>query len=363
MADTSTPYVGSRTESTITAHGQNVTYLSADSPPTTDVTPQSTVLAQSLVPEEEVVVLSSTEATFNDGRLNINQDTVLNVIGSTRERPSFTSEEDLVKPSGTTLDADKANATVIQAAAGRINNVVLPSVSTQPTTQSLAAQQVGALTVERHQTPLVAQIMASNINTLDQIEKAVKEAIKVDLSVTLRSKKSEVVEFNKLQVPEPTVKMTYNFFSPNERNVEQQEDQLRDPLTAKPTPTTNDLPRYVELTWDSISVKNQVPQSAITAKLNEELRARSFAQVGGNSTKKSGELPNSVEKNKKRTKIYVVDGTTRTVVDLHDQERAFDGIGNNTAFPNTLNVIMNTSARSTRISSLPYAHVRLATGI
>jgi len=97
-------------------------------------------------------------------------------------------------------------------------------------------------------------VPGSTIKSKEEVKRALTEAQKVDLTISLKSKTSESIEFNGLKTPGLDATLRYNFFTEDEEDILTQEDPDRDPLlTNKPI----SVPRYVELNWGNIEVTEQ----------------------------------------------------------------------------------------------------------
>ena len=88
-----------------------------------------------------------------------------------------------------------------------------------------------------------------------ELQSVLKQSIKTDLFITLKSKDSEIVDYNNLKDIQINSKFTYNFYTPEECDVKSQEDQSLDPLLKN---SISEVPRFVKLTWDPVNITEQL---------------------------------------------------------------------------------------------------------
>jgi hypothetical protein len=176
-----------------------------------------------------------------------------------------------------------------------------------------------------------------------ELQKILKESAKVDLFVTLKSKESEIVDYNNLKDVDVSSKFVYNFFTPDETDISSQEDQSQDPLLK------NDIfnvPRYVKLTWD---VK-KITEALINTE-NDFLKVFPAPKgvIGGSSDNFKNSYATSLQK------INPVSSEGRLVelIDVHNLDTAFSSINNASVFTNTLNLTISTALNKLSINSLP----------
>ncbi len=176
-----------------------------------------------------------------------------------------------------------------------------------------------------------------------ELQKILKESAKVDLFVTLKSKESEIVDYNNLKDVDISSKFVYNFFSPDETDINSQEDQSQDPLLK------NDIfnvPRYVKLTWD---VK-KITEALINTE-NDFLKVFPIPKgvIGGSSDNFRNSYTTSLQK----INPVALEGRLVELVDIHNLDTAFSSINNASVFTNTLNLTISTALNKLSINSLP----------
>lgn len=187
-----------------------------------------------------------------------------------------------------------------------------------------------------------AIVVGGSKNTTE-LANILKEAAKVDLFVNLRSRESEVLEYNNLQTVGLSSKFIYNFYIPEETNILSQEDQTKDPLLK--TDIFN-VPRYVKLSWPSIQLKQP-----LSDKESDFLKV--FPKITGVVGYGSYDFKNSFQKSAKKTNLINSDGRSFELTDIHNLDVAFNSINNGRVFTNTINATFDTSDNQTQISNLP----------
>lgn len=101
-----------------------------------------------------------------------------------------------------------------------------------------------------------AIVRGSSYKTPEEIKTILNDTIKTNMLFSLRSKASESVMLNTLKVPELDLNFVYNFYSTDETDKpEEQEDPSKDPLLKN---KSKDVPRYVELIWGVAKVTEQI---------------------------------------------------------------------------------------------------------
>lgn len=194
-----------------------------------------------------------------------------------------------------------------------------------------------------------AVLIPSTIKSELEIKEALEEAQKVDLTITLKSQKSESIELNTLKVPILETDFVYNFFEEDEEDIISQEDQENDPLLEN---RPIDTPRYNELRWDILTVTEPLTGTELEIAKNKEER-NIFAERRGTVGHASNSFRDSIEKKKKRVAPVNRDGVKRKFVDIHAPEKAFKHIGNRKVFANSIPAVLNTVNSRSNIFGFP----------
>lgn len=195
----------------------------------------------------------------------------------------------------------------------------------------------------------VAVLIPSTIKSELEIKEALEEAQKVDLTITLKSQKSESIELNTLKVPMLETDFVYNFFEEDEEDIISQEDQESDPLLEN---RPIDTPRYNELRWDILTVTEPLTGTELEVSKNKEER-NIFAERRGTVGHSSNSFRDSIEKKKKRVAPINRDGVKRKFVDIHAPEKAFKHIGNRKLFANSIPAVLNTVNSKSNVFGFP----------
>ena len=186
----------------------------------------------------------------------------------------------------------------------------------------------------------------STAKTLGEIQKSLEESQKVNLLITLKSKESESIDYNSLVVPHLNAKFVYNFFVGEEQDVLTQEDQSLDPLFEK---SAREVPRYVELTWDAVSITEKLTgEEANETEESKTIKQNFLVSDRGVVNSTGTELKKSVENSSKRNNPIIVDGRQAKLVDSHRPQQAFDSVANKRQFANSIQTVVNTSKNNQR---------------
>lgn len=197
-----------------------------------------------------------------------------------------------------------------------------------------------------------ALVVGSAIKSRDDIKKVLDDAKKVDLMITLKSKESEILEFNNLKEITPDSTFVYNFFEETEEDIDSQEDQSKDPLLAS---DISNVPKYVKLTWDSIVVTEPISdpnQSPMSQEINA-FKKKTFKDKKGVLSTDSVNFKNSFVKSQKQTTLYNKEGISTEVTDIHNLDVAMNSTSNKKVFANTINAVLNANKSQNVVSNLP----------
>lgn len=199
-----------------------------------------------------------------------------------------------------------------------------------------------------------ATVLGSCIKSKEEIKKCLLESQKVDLSITLHSKRSESIDFNNLKIPKLEVNFLYNFFEQSEEDVLLQEDQNADPLL-KNRPV--DVPKYSNLLWESAQVTDRLTGTEDVVRKNSEIRRNIFDKPRGQFSISTTNLPFSSNSSQKRIEKINVDGLKRKIMEMHEPEKLFSAIANDSVFPNKVSITLNIGEQNAVVNSLPYTKI------
>jgi hypothetical protein len=203
--------------------------------------------------------------------------------------------------------------------------------------------------------PHTAIVRGSIYKDNEEVKKALTEAQKVDLSITIKSKDSESIQMNTLKEPVLKSRVVYNYFIPTEGDVIEQEDQAKDPLL-KNRPV--DVPRYVELRWNMAQVTNPLAGTEKEVKKNADIRREYFGPRRGVAGLNSFNFKDSIASQRKRFSPINEDGVLKNIVDIHNPETAFRNTANSGLFANSVSMFLNTQQSRGTLSSIPFLSIR-----
>ena len=199
-----------------------------------------------------------------------------------------------------------------------------------------------------------AIVKGSAIKTKEEINKAITEAQKVDLMVSLKSKSSESLEFNNLRIPTLKSEFVYNFFTEDEEDINIQEDPKKDPFLKD---KSYNVPRYTVLKWDVIKVINPLTSTEKEAKMYEDLRIDAFDNPKGVTTTSDDSYINSVLSTLKKFDSFNIGGLKKQLADIHFLEEGFNAIANDKMFSNDVSTVVNTDSKENVIEEVPIKSV------
>ena len=264
----------------------------------------------------QLVSFSSISQSANQSKKN-NSTSTTNVSVSVSSKGKSKNKGGI---SDSTQDLDKFKASIALAAAS----------SKSSSTDSTFVIDKGIISGESLSTisgKVSVFVVDSGAITKEQIFEILKQSQKTDLFITLKSQDSVSLEYNNLQDPIMESKFIYNFWDKNESDISSQEDPSQDPLA---TQNLKDVPRYVEIRWESISVIEQITENIMPDdKETEGLREEVFASPRGvsnlNNTTNQNQ-PNLFLKNLNLRKVG--HGKSKTT-DIHNLEKGFGAASNN----------------------------------
>ena len=183
-----------------------------------------------------------------------------------------------------------------------------------------------------------AKLLASLKLSPSETDKIFQDSIKIDYTLCIKSQQSLPVEFNMLQTPKLSAKLTYNFYTENETDVATQEDQTLDPLL-----TNKPVPRFVQLNWDVTNTLNRSDDFASRTASEFAMVANYLNTVRGVSTLSNQQTANSFQSNLESVQPIFRLGQALQLVDTHDLERGFNSTSNARLFKNTAVATINTN--------------------
>lgn len=174
-----------------------------------------------------------------------------------------------------------------------------------------------------------AVVLGSSHKTKNDLINVISNASKVDSFLTVKSKSSDVVEYNNLQNTENLkCKFVYNFYTTDETDVALQENQLLDPLVAEKK-SKFDVPRYVQLEW------NQVKEAGNDFR---DLSSFYFSKPSGLIGYNSRAFKDSYDNSKSKI-TSPLEG--KEIVDVHALDKALISTANGARFANTIAVVFD----------------------
>jgi len=201
-------------------------------------------------------------------------------------------------------------------------------------------------------------VVGSNTKTKEEVKKSLTEAQKVDLTISLKSRDSESVEFNNLKVPEIDADFQYNFFTETEEDILEQEDPAKDPLLVR---RPLDIPRYIELRWDMAQVTEPLSQDSPSPEKKEitELKKEAFKRHRGVAGYTKATSKRESNRSEKRIKPLNREGLSFKIPEIHEPERVFNSISNHRVFANSIGSVVNISKQKNILDTLPILAGRL----
>ena len=310
-----------KVEGTSTTYGQNIQTLSPGSSP--------------------VAAPLSTASAAQDTIVQVETITPAQTVASQAESSQLLQGEASVNIAMT--DVSQSNIAMIAASSESGNTSI--SVSAPGMSQADSQVQIEG-------SPLLQSVVVpgSAYKTKEEIRKILTEAQKVNLSISLKSPRSDSVDINLLKIPTLQAKMVYNFFEVDEEDIVTQEDQSKDPLLRrKPI----DVPRYVEISWNIAETTEPLSETEIGYNKNKLLRQDAFSTKGGVSGYSSTAFKSSVSKSEKDNIPFSKDGVQFSLVDGNNLEKGFDSTVNKQSFANTMSAVINVDHQSEVLTRVP----------
>ncbi|MEK6879197.1 MAG: hypothetical protein AABY22_06285 [Nanoarchaeota archaeon] len=226
---------------------------------------------------------------------------------------------------------DETKVQIAVAAASNDSNATI--VLKEQGNSAVGISDVGNLS---NTNTLTVSVFDSQTKTKEEVKDILTESKKVDLSISLKSKNSEKIEFNNLQMPQLNGKFNYIFFAEDEADVDSQED---------PSKEISEFSRFSNLQWDIVEVSEDLTDEELEkneAKEINNLKEKIFKQPRGVSGFLDKNFGNSISKSLKNFNLFNLNENIKSeIVDVHKIEKAFDSISNNNIFSNTINTSIN----------------------
>ena len=176
----------------------------------------------------------------------------------------------------------------------------------------------------------VIVVAKSETLTKEEVLKVLTESQKADLSIAIRSKSSDPIEYNTLKVPQPHGTFIYRYWEIDEARINIQEDPALDPLLNK---KLNSIPKFVDIKWDSTEVSEQISENKISkTQETTSLSDTVFRDPRGSSRSSNGSIPNPISRFFKNLNLVKEDSMKGKIVDIHEIEKAFDSVSNKHEF-------------------------------
>ena len=255
--------------------------------------------------------------------------------------PSITTVNILQTATSGQNNIDKTKSQIALAASS--NNTDNVSI-VMKNSESDSILNVGSVT---NTESITATVIGSTLKTKDEIKAILTEAQKADLSVCLKSKDSEKIEFNTMKIPELQLNFKYQFFVNDESNIAAQEDPLRDPLLGK---GIKEVPKFVELRWDIVEVSEELTDEELGSSETPQaidIKEKAFKEPRGVSGYFAKNFNNSFNKSAKKLNLININENVKAeITDIHKLDKAFDSVSNEKTFSNSINVSVNTKKNS-----------------
>jgi len=254
-----------------------------------------------------------------------------------------------IATAGLVSDSDKSSI-ALAAAATDIGKEAVVSIKSDNTNGGVSSIGLSSFANTKENIIDHAVVIGSVFKAKDEIKKILIESSKVDLCITLKSKESEAIHFNSLKTPEMESEFVYNFFDEEELNISTQEDPSLDPLHKN---TIRNVPRYVEIRWNTAKLSEPLSTQMNLQEAEKELRKDTFDVKRAEISTAGASSGKDFESSKKNAMPLERDGIKVEVVDIHQTDKAFDATVNEKIFANSISAVLNTSDQKNVISSLP----------
>lgn len=169
-----------------------------------------------------------------------------------------------------------------------------------------------------------------------KVKEILTEAKKIDLMLTLKSKDSEVLEFNNLKELQLDSEFTYNFFNNFEADIESQEDPSQDPYLK--TSLIN-VPKYVKLTWKPVEITEPLSIEETTHGTEvDTLKIETFQ-----TPRVEGEQLPPINR----------EGRKIELIDMHKLEQAVESTSNRKVFGNSISATLHVQRGRNVVNDIP----------
>ncbi len=184
-----------------------------------------------------------------------------------------------------------------------------------------------------------SQLIESLVSDTETQKNIIKESIKIDYFLCLKSKESDSIDFNTLKTPDLECDYIYQFFIPSESNITIQEDPIKDPLHKL---KLSKVSSYVDITWTPQVVTSQISDKELS--LDDLEFKRKYLQIArGVATEENSNFIKSSKFARKNINPINKDGIQFELIDSHELEAAFNATSNERMFTNSVNAVLNTT--------------------
>jgi hypothetical protein len=268
------------------------------------------------------------------------KDKIIDVMRNTRDLEESLTHKTL---SNRIIDFNKESKADVALAAASTNfggTIALPARKKKRTKSSFFKKIFANFSNVAERIEEKVLVLGSSVKTERELQTLLKESKKVDLSITLKSIDSEIIQFSTVQVPSLESNFRYNFFIPEEKDIEEQEDPSKDPLLER---DAFNVPRFVELRWEALTIKEPLSEQERLDMDTRDLRRKLFYLKRGFLNSFDQGIKNSVNRANKRLNLIERNGKSFKVTDIHDIEKGFDSITNKRKYKNTISTVINTN--------------------
>lgn len=225
-------------------------------------------------------------------------------------------------------------------------NIAIAAATSQQPTVAVNTSILPGENVLANNSPSVSAVIPAATDTvvvvgscwkpLEQMQEILTEANKIDMMITLKTKDSEILEFNNIKEVQMESQFVYNFFSASEADISSQEDPSQDPFLRT---TLTNVPKYVKLTWEPAKITEPLS--------DQELRL----------TQEAAQLKREVFETERTEATFVAplnrEGIRTEVVDMHNPALAIESTSNRNVFANTMSAVLNIRKNPNLIEELP----------
>lgn len=283
----------------------------------------SKTYGQFFIPQNSINVINGVKSSTSKKTSGISS--FVKIIKTTANTSEQTVKNDSVVGK---LADDSIKTQIILAAA---NSKSDSTVIIQDTKKDVSTQNLG----NPQKVEEIVSVLQSETLTKDEVLSILNNSQKIDLFISTRSRSSEPIEYNTLQIPQfQSPRFIYQNWDVNESDISSQEDPSQDPLFSQ---KLRQVSRYIEFVWDILDTIEQTTENTILKttsllKIKETIfrNPRGVGRFSGEGTSKP--ISNSL----KSINLIKEDTTKGKIVDIHDIEKGFDSVSNKQEFVNSV---------------------------